>query len=489
MEPMLDAPAAVEPGLDTPPDEPKTTTTWRQRMHGMHVTGTQRALVLTALGGLLIAGILTVMPEGALGPAGLGFNNGRVNASRVSDTLDHAKPGDCLNWPDRSPDAVEIVDCKNEHRFEVAESLDMRTFPGSEYGPNAAPPSDARIKQISQEQCQNAARDYLGPRFDPNGKFAVSLVWSGDKAWKTKGQRRMLCGLQLLGPNSQQLAYKGKVADVDQSKVWPAGTCLGIDPATNQPIDIPVDCSAPHAMEVTGAVNLADKYHDVMPTEPDQLAYIKDTCTKATDEYLAPVQLRGTTLTLIYSSIALPSWTAGSRQVSCSIGSSLGNGGWSTLVNSAKGPLMINGQSPVAPPAIPEERLNLPPIPVVEPPVDTSSQSSSSSGSSSQGSSSQGSQSGQNQRGQQTSQTPQGNQHMPGQTDTPDQHGAGTAGTPQQQQGNTFLNGPPPAPAAPGAGAPLEGPMEDAPAPAAPPAGPVGAGAPPGPVVAPPPAP
>ena len=61
MEPMLDAPPAVEQGLDTPADAPKTTTTWRQRMHGMHATGTQRALVLTALGGLLIAGVLTVI--------------------------------------------------------------------------------------------------------------------------------------------------------------------------------------------------------------------------------------------------------------------------------------------------------------------------------------------------------------------------------------------------------------------------------------------
>ena len=74
---MLDAPAAVEPGLDTPPDEPKTTTTWRQRMHGMHVTGTQRALVLTALGGLLIAGGIVLVrwdelrePDGSPEPVG-----------------------------------------------------------------------------------------------------------------------------------------------------------------------------------------------------------------------------------------------------------------------------------------------------------------------------------------------------------------------------------------------------------------------------------
>ena len=98
------------------------------------------------------------------------------------------------------------------------------------------------------------------PKYDPNGRFSVSLLWSGDKAWRQSGERRMLCGLQLPGPNNQQLAFQGKVADVDQSKVWPAGTCLGIDPATNQPTDIPVDCAAPHAMEVTGAVNLAEKF-------------------------------------------------------------------------------------------------------------------------------------------------------------------------------------------------------------------------------------
>ena len=92
-----------------------------------------------------------------------------------------------------------------------------------------------------------------------------------------------------------------------------------------------------------------------------------------TDAYLAPIQLRSTTLTLIYSTISLPSWSAGSHQVSCSIGATLGNGGWSTLLNSAKGPLMINGQPPVAPPDIPEERLNLPPIPIPDEPADTSS--------------------------------------------------------------------------------------------------------------------
>ncbi|PRC57204.1 hypothetical protein C6A85_34740, partial [Mycobacterium sp. ITM-2017-0098] len=84
--------------------------------------------------------------------------------------------------PDRTPDAAEIVDCVGEHRFEVAESVDMRTFPGSEYGPDAAPPTAARIQQISQEQCSAAVKRYLGARFDPNSRFTISMLWSGDKA-------------------------------------------------------------------------------------------------------------------------------------------------------------------------------------------------------------------------------------------------------------------------------------------------------------------
>ena len=447
---MLEAPER-EPLLADDDGRPSERVAWWQ---SLHATSTRRALLLTALGGLLIAGLITALPsqDGSNGLTASTISLG----PRGNDTFNHATSGDCLNWPDRTPDAAEIVDCKDEHRFEVAESVDMRTFPGSEYGPDAAPPSPARIQQISQEQCSAAVRRYLGARFDPNSRFTISMLWSGDKAWRQSGERRMLCGLQLPGPNNQQLAFKGKVSDVDQSRVWPAGTCLGVDPSTNQPTDIPVDCAAPHAMEVTGTVNLAEKFPQALPPEPEQDTFIKDACTRMTDAYLAPIQLRSTTLTLIYSTIALPSWSAGSHQVSCSIGATLGNGGWSTLLNSAKGPLMINGQPPIASPDIPPDRLNLPPIPVIEPQMpDTSSQYTTS----------------QTDQGQQT-------QHMPGQQSTGTTQSAPTStGAPPPPQGNTFLNGPPPPP-----GAPLEGPPP--PDGAAPPQVPA---APPGPAPPPPP--
>jgi hypothetical protein len=434
MERMLDAPERD----DSLAEQPKTRLARFGWLHTLHASATRRALLLTALGGLLIAGIVVALP--------ISGNGGRLaghidpvpsTGAKGNAAFNHAGSGDCLMWPDRTPEAATIVDCKEEHRFEVAESIDMRTFPGSEYGPDAAPPSAARIEQISQEQCESAVRRYLGTKFDPSSKYTISMLWSGDKAWRQHGERRMLCGLQLPGAGNQQQVFKGKVADLDQSRVWPDGTCLGIDPSTNQPTDVPVDCVVPHAMEVTGTVNLIAKFPDALPPDPEQDAFIKESCTRLTDAYLAPVQLRSTTLTLIYNTLSLPSWSAGSREVACSIGATLGNGGWATLLNSAKGALLINGQPPIPPPDIPEERLNLPPIPM---PAPNSGGAASSAGSSA---------------GSSTPQQRQGNEHLPQQPGAP-------VLPPQQPAA--------PAPQQPAAPAPpAEAPAPPPPAPEAPP--------------------
>ena len=453
------------------PEQPGDVSTRPSFLRSLQAGSTRRVLLLTALGGLLIAGVIIALPVGGNGglPGYAGSDPLAGAGARGNAALGKARSGDCLDWPDKTPDAAAIVDCKNDHRFEVAESIDMRTYPGTEYGPDAAPPSAARIQQISFEQCQPAVRRYLGDKYDPNSKFTISMLWSGDRAWKQAGERRMLCGLQLLGADNQQVGYKGKIADVDQSKVWPAGTCLGIDSSTNQPTDIPVDCSAPHAMEVTGAVNLAEKFPVGLPPDAEQDAFIKDTCTKMTDAYLVPIQLRTTTLTLIYSTVSLPSWTAGSHQVSCSIGATLGNGGWATLLNSAKGPLLINGQPPIPPPDIPEERLNLPPIPGPDPGTSYSPPQSASSGSQSGSSSgSQGSSQGSSQsssQGQQTQHLPQ--QQAPGPQATtaapaPTQSPAAPPPPPPPPPpaGNTIVNEVPDAPAPPDA-PPMEAPAGD----------------------------
>lgn len=454
MEPMSQAPETDHPEApeaDAPAAEPEQPHAGFRWPRSLQAQATRRALLLTALGGLLIAGLVTALPIGGTGPGRLsGYLDGNpvpTTGSKSDAAFNKAAAGDCLMWPDTTPESAKTVNCAEDHKFEVAESVDMRTFPGSEYGPNAAPPSPARIQQITQEQCESAVRNYLGPKFDPNSKFTVSLLWPGDRAWRQSGERRMLCGLQLPGMNNQQQAFKGKVADIDQSKVWPAGTCLGIDPTTNQPIDAPVECAAPHAMEVTGTVNLAEKFRGALPAEPDQDGYIKDLCTKMTDAYLAPVKLRTTTLTLIYPTVPLASWTAGSREVACSIGATLGNGGWATLVNSAKGQLLINGQPPVPPPDIPEERLTMPPIPLQVPAQAPPSQASA------------------------PPEIPPNNQHLPGQQPvvTPPQAPASDTPPPQAPP-PADAGAPPQAPPPPDGGAPPPPAPPEAP-PAPPPPG------------------
>ena len=251
-----------------------------------------------------------------------------------------ATPGDCLAWPDQRPAEARLVDCAAEHRFEVSEILDLTL----QYGPNAEPPTVARIQQLTAERCEPAARHYLGAKFDPDGRFTVTMLWSGERAWE-RGGRRMLCGLQLTGRDQRPQSFTGKVVDLDQSRVWPAGTCLGIDTATSQPTDVPVDCAAPHAFEVTGTVDVGARFPGHVPAELAQDDFIKDACTRITDAYLAPIGLRETTLTIAYTVIQQASWDAGSRRVACNIGAHSG-GSWSTLLNSAKGPLLIDGRPP-----------------------------------------------------------------------------------------------------------------------------------------------
>jgi Septum formation len=306
-----------------------------------------RQLLITALCGLLVAGVFTVVQLRADDASGA--SNAQDSAARRATVVfGSAWRGDCLTWPDNSPDRPSFVLCRDDHLFEVAQSVDMRNF---------------------QEPCQQTVQHYLGNRYDPNSRFTTTVLWPGDAAGPQPTDRHLLCGLQLLGPNGQPVPFKGRVADLDQSKVWPVGTCLGFDSATNRPTDIPVDCSQPHVEEVTGTVDLAVKFPDGPPAAQDQSAFIGDVCKQMTDIYLAPVALDSTPLRLHYGTVSPESWSAGSRKVACRIGELRDDQTWATLIGGAKGPVAVNGPAapPPGPPAPPPPPP--PPPPTSEPPT------------------------------------------------------------------------------------------------------------------------
>lgn len=269
----------------------------------------RRAALGLALVGLLVAGViqlLTSTPDLLRSP---------TTDSRASVVFGNAQAGACLSWPADEPDRPSFVQCRDDHMFEVAKAVNMSNF---------------------GEPCQAAVRSYLGPRYDPDSRFTIGVLWAGDANGGQSNNRNLLCGLQLLGIDGEPTAFKGAVAELDQSKVWPPGTCLAIDPATNRSTDIPADCAKEHGMEVTGSVGLAERFPGGPPPQDEQDGFVREACTRITENYLAPTPLQATGLALNYRTLSADSWSAGSRQVSCGVVSPGEQGALLPLVGSVR---------------------------------------------------------------------------------------------------------------------------------------------------------
>jgi len=264
-----------------------------------------------------------------------------TNRSTSTAPAADAQPGNCLTWPPGAPERATKVDCAGDHLFEVAGS-------------------DA----TQSEDCARVVTDYLGARYDANGRFVVGTVQNGGG---------LLCGLQLPSAGAASVPFKGKVVDQDQSRIWPTGTCLGI--RDGKTTDIAVDCGLPHALEITGTVDLSAAFTQAAPSIAAQDAMVKDVCGAATSAYLAPMTLDATRLAVRYSPIDAAGWAAGSRRVACSIGSPEPGDRWATLVRSAKNGVRITGQGPAALPSpapAPVPLPSPPPAPPEPAPVEAS---------------------------------------------------------------------------------------------------------------------
>jgi hypothetical protein len=263
-----------------------------------------------------------------------------------------AHRGDCLNWQPGAPERAVLVDCAFGHLFEVADSeaLERDSDPGN-------PAAAAEYQQT----CAAAVARYLGARYDPAGRFVVGMVLT-PPAPDRQFSGRLMCGLQLPSDGIASIKFRGRVADQDQSSVWPEGTCLGI--RDDQATEVPVQCALPHALEITGTIDLSTVFDQAAPSTAAQEAFVRDACGSATSAYLAPVALEATSLTLRYQPIEAAGWAAGSRRIACRIGSAKPDGGWATLLGTAKTGLLIDGQ-PAATLPSPE-----PPSPAEPPPAD-----------------------------------------------------------------------------------------------------------------------
>ena len=278
-------------------------------------------------------------------------------------SFSEASAGQCVTWTTGADGTVTdftTVDCATPHRFEVSQRQDLDTYPSSEFGPSSDIPDMDRQAQLTQELCIKPTKRYLDGKFDPNGKFSIAPILPPPAAWK-QGDRTLLCGLQITGPDGSAKEVQGTVLAQDQSRVYAPGTCVGVDPQSGTAGV--VDCGSDHSYEVTQIIDLSKKF-DFYPVAAVMDKYLADSCTQAARDYLGGDDaLYNSTLEPFWTALPLESWNAGSRLVNCSLTKVNPAGSFSTLSGSAKGQFTIDGTPPPPQPPRRPKRDDAPPPP------------------------------------------------------------------------------------------------------------------------------
>ncbi|NQE88856.1 septum formation family protein [Nocardia terpenica] len=301
--------------------------------------------------GAIVAATITLVISGFRSPHGLEAHDpgSPQPTGRSNSAFGTAHSGDCLTWTNPKTLDLSKVNCSDKHLFEVTSDIDLSRYPGREFGPGSRFPDSLRFAELRDEHCGPAAASYLGGKLDPRGRFVVGMINPGEPAWRN-GDRTIRCGLQLVsatGNATQQTT--GRVRDGDQSRVFDAGVCIGINQSL--PTNEPVDCAKPHAYEVMSTVDLGAHFTGGPPSNDDQDKYMQEECSKVAGDYLGGQDaLINKTLTIFWDNLDTRSWLVGSRKLNCLVGKG-SHEGFSSVTGSAKGDILIDGQAPVPPPS------------------------------------------------------------------------------------------------------------------------------------------
>ncbi|WP_257159888.1 septum formation family protein [Corynebacterium cystitidis] len=354
-----------------------TSSTWRSRAG---ISGLLFAILLGVVG----AGSYTAVADRNGAQAqnhtdGSQNSSSKANAGNGADStttpgliapFTTANQGACLTWEvdaDGKVTDFEQTSCDGAHRFEVSVREDLATYPTSEFGADAKMPSQTRQAQLREELCHTPTIRYLDGRFDPVGKYSIAPILPPVEAWE-RGDRTMLCGLQVTDEEGEPQLTEGRAAEQDQARVAEPGQCLKVDSSNVLHI---VDCAEDHQLEATHIENLTPVFPDRTPTSEEQDEHLKNVCTQAAMDYLGgEEQLYQSTLQPYWGTLPAASWDGGSRSVNCSLVHANEEGGFSTLKGTAtdgRDGFTIDGEPPAEQP--PRDPMNTAASPSAERPA------------------------------------------------------------------------------------------------------------------------
>jgi hypothetical protein len=311
-----------------------------ERFRSLLQTLRARLLMAGAVIGALLALTLSVAFSSSNGVAG-GVGGGTDHLSTTALAAFNSPPHTCLTWA--RPDATDAhtVDCAQPHLFEVSGVVDI----SAQYPAGAPSPSLDVWQQISQADCADAVKKYLGRPLDPYGRLMVNLLRPTSPQWAA-GDRQLRCGLQWTGPGGSPQPTTGAAATQQQSYVWDPGTCLALNGKT---VGDPIDCARPHSYEIIATLDLKTKFTTNYPPQDQQKAWLDTQCSQAASDYTGGANLAAKNLILTWDVREQESWDAGSTLVNCKVAAKLPDGsGLAPVQGSVKAAPGGHGDGPPA---------------------------------------------------------------------------------------------------------------------------------------------
>jgi hypothetical protein len=225
----------------------------------------------------------------------------------------------------RSFRMTQKVPCSEPHLVEVVRNFEQD---GSAF--DASGPTPGQWSVIRDQSCGPMVATYLGYALDPYGRFHPGLIKPTSEGWKV-GQRSVLCGVELYrasgsSPDGGLDEFSGAAKGADQTLLYGVGACFPM--GTTDGFGPEVRCTDPHAVEVTGTVDVTGKL-SAYPQADGWQAVVGDQCTKLAESIYGgplPAGVRGDWLTLAPSS-----WDAGRRLVECTIAQHGADGSFVTV--------------------------------------------------------------------------------------------------------------------------------------------------------------
>lgn len=308
----------------------------------------RRGVVGVLVGAVIMLVAATALAATGSGPAVLGLSgssSGPAGAPASAQEEEDegpppltTQPGSCLTWSRDDAGDVREVDCAQSHLFESVGAVNAAQPPGAPF------PADPAWQQLVTDQCTPQASTYLQGRLDPAGRYKAGALKPTQAAWDA-GDRTVRCGLQAPGRTGALFSSTGRVTEADQAVVYDAGTCLGL---AGKEVSDPTACSETHAAEVAGTVDLGTQFTGDFPSVDEQDNYLQPTCQRIAEQYVGSAQkLTDSKLTVYWTNLAEESWTAGTRRVSCNLGSLLSDSsGFAPLTGKAADGVTIGGEAP-----------------------------------------------------------------------------------------------------------------------------------------------